>query len=168
MAFRFRLERVLRLRERQRDECRRSHSALQAQVDHTRRQLDQLRAQRAALGRALDEGEAVTALQLATRLRSVQLASAAQQECFARLRGLEQELGRSLARLQHAHREVKVLEELRSRREREYRESIRAQAQRELDDIPRRRGSARPASAAAPRQAHPADRAAPRADHHDN
>lgn len=162
MAFRFRLERVLRLRERQRDERRREHAAIQAQVEHTRRQHEQLRAQREALGRALAEGEAVTALQLATRLRSVQLASSAQRDCFARLRGLEQELARSLVRLQDAHREVQVLERLREKREGEYRDAIRAQAQRELDDIPRRRGSARAASAAAPRQATPAP--APRPD----
>lgn len=145
MAFRFRLERVLALRRTELDGLRQRMRGLRAEEQQIQ---DELRA--AIHGRreydrqcALPSDTNLSPLNLVSRLRTAELHARKVSQTQTTLSEVQGRIQHLRSELLEGHRKVKILERLRERKLKMYREEIEAQETKMLDDIQRRTGRVR-------------------------
>lgn len=137
MAFRFRLERVLKIRQRVLEQCTREVAAADVEWRRRAAREAELAGQDAQLcrsaidgaGRILDVRDLSERAWRLRRLRELRVEAARDAE-LARL-----ELERRRARLTDAWRDVEVLRKLESRRREQWEQEQRRREGRELDEI---------------------------------
>ncbi len=137
-AFRFRLQTILRLREKERDERRRelaqSIQARQILEDHQQQVAAEWQALNERLRDCSQAGEVQVDLMLA--LRRYQMMVAAQREFLAQqMVQVDEEMARRRERLMEADRQVRVLEMLREKQLEEFRQEEKRAETKVLDEV---------------------------------
>ncbi len=150
--FRFRLQKILDLRQREEDECQRTLAQAQRHRMEVESALQKVCSEREDFDRrcALPDSRPLRPLDLQTRRARVLALSQRQMRCeldLGRALQLEEEARRAVV---EAHRAVEVLRRLREKAQRQWQAEKDAQERKELDDISSRYGALRRRSTATP------------------
>lgn len=141
-AFRFRLQRILELRERELRDRRLELARAQRDENDANQRLDSAREERAARDRALctvDPGP-LSPLELQARHAATEAHERREQQLTLALQQIRARVQMAREAAVEAHRQVRILETLRDKARDRWRGEIEAQERREQDDIQSRYG----------------------------
>ena len=151
-SFRFRLQKILELREHEEEAAQRVLGGLQRRVQAAERSLENVRrARRDHDRRCEDLGERpVSVLELRARLQTSESLRAAEEAAERQRRSALDDVDRAREALVEAHRKVEALRRLREKALDRWKIEMNAQERKILDDISNRYGDERLGPAASP------------------